>query len=62
MGTAHFIQGESYRYQDKKEEAIAAFKVVVDKYYFAQAWDPRGWFWPVSRARYDFGVGHQYDT
>ncbi len=50
VGTAYFIQGESYRYQEKKEEAISAFKVVVDKYYFAQAWDPRGWFWSVSRA------------
>jgi len=50
VGTAYFIQGESYRNQDKKEEAISAFKVVVDKYYFAQAWDPRGWFWSVSRA------------
>jgi tetratricopeptide (TPR) repeat protein len=50
VGTAHFIEGESYRYQGKKEEAIAAFKVVYDKYYFAQAWDPRGWFWSVSRA------------
>ena len=50
VGTAYFIQGESYRYQGKKEEAIKAFKVVVDKYYYAQAWDPRGWFWSVSRA------------
>jgi beta-glucuronidase len=50
VGTAHFIEGESYRYQGKKKEAIAAFKVVVDKYYFAQAWDPRGWYWSVSRA------------
>jgi len=50
VGTAYFIQGEAYRYQEKKEEAISAFKVVVDKYYFAQAWDPRGWFWSVSRA------------
>jgi len=50
VGTAHFIQGESYRNQNKKEESIKAFKVVVDKYYYAQAWDPRGWFWSVSRA------------
>jgi len=50
VGTAHFIQGESYRNQNKKEEAIKAFKVVVDKYYYAQGWDPRGWFWSVSRA------------
>ncbi len=50
VATAYFIQGESYRNQGKKEEAIKAFKVVVDKYYYAQAWDPRGWFWQVTKA------------
>ena len=50
VGTAYFIQGETYRDQDKKQEAIKAFKVVVDKYSFAQAWDPRGWFWSVAKA------------
>ena len=50
VGTAYFIQGESYRDQGKKEESIKAFKMVVDNYYYAQAWDPRGWFWSVSRA------------
>jgi len=50
VGTAYFIQGESYRDQGKKEEAIAAFKVVVNNYPYAQAWDPRGWFWSVAKA------------
>ena len=50
VATAYFIQGESYRYQGKKEEAIKAFKVVVDKYSFGQAWDPRGWYWSVAKA------------
>ncbi|MBU1727245.1 MAG: tetratricopeptide repeat protein [Candidatus Omnitrophica bacterium] len=50
VATAYFIQGESYRNQDKKEEAIKAFKVVVDKYPFGQAWDPRGWYWQVAKA------------
>jgi len=50
VATAYFIQGESYRDQGKKEEAIKAFKVVVDKYYYGQAWDPRGWFWQVTKA------------
>ena len=50
VGTAYFIQGESYRDQGKKEEAIKAFKVVVDRYNFAQGWDPRGWFWQVAKA------------
>jgi beta-glucuronidase len=50
VATAYFIQGESYRYQGKKEEAIKAFKVVVEKYPYGQAWDPRGWFWQVAKA------------
>ena len=50
VATAYFIQGESYRYQGKKEEAIKAFKTVVDKYSLGQAWDPRGWFWSVAKA------------
>ena len=50
VGTAYFMQGESYRDQGKKQEAIKAFKVVTDKYSFAQAWDPRGWFWSVAKA------------
>jgi len=50
VATAYFIQGESYRNQGKKEEAIQAFKVVVEKYPYAQAWDPRGWFWVVAKA------------
>lgn len=48
--TAYFIQGECYRDQGKKEEAIKAFKVVTEKYFYGQAWDPRGWFWSVAKA------------
>jgi len=50
VATAHFIQGESYRDQGKKEDAIKSFKVVVDRYPYAQAWDPRGWFWSIAKA------------
>jgi hypothetical protein len=50
VATAYFIQGESFRDQAKNEEAIKAFKVVVEKYCYGQAWDPRGWFWKVSKA------------
>jgi len=50
VGTAYFIQGECYRDQAKNEEAIKAFKVVMYQYCFAQAWDPRGWFWKVALA------------
>jgi beta-glucuronidase len=50
VGTAYFIQGECYRDQGKNEEAIKAFKTVLYKYCYAQAWDPRGWFWKVAKA------------
>ncbi|MFH0790942.1 MAG: glycoside hydrolase family 2 TIM barrel-domain containing protein [Candidatus Omnitrophota bacterium] len=50
VATAYFIQGESYRDQGKTEEAIKAFKVVLEKYCYGQAWDPRGWFWQVAKA------------
>ncbi|MFA5145622.1 MAG: glycoside hydrolase family 2 TIM barrel-domain containing protein [Candidatus Omnitrophota bacterium] len=50
VGTAYFIQGECYRDQGKNEESIKAFRVVVERYCYAQAWDPRGWFWSVSKA------------
>ena len=50
VATAYFIQGESYRDQGKTEDAIRAFKVVVEKYCYGQAWDPRGWFWQVAKA------------
>lgn len=50
VGTCYFIQGESFRNQGKNAEAIKVFKVVVEKYCFSQAWDPRGWFWQVAKA------------
>ncbi|MCX5713422.1 MAG: tetratricopeptide repeat protein, partial [Candidatus Omnitrophica bacterium] len=40
VATAYFIQGESFRDQGKSKEAIQLFKVVVEKYCYAQAWDP----------------------
>ena len=50
VATSYFIQGESFRNQEKTEEAIKAFKTVVYQYCHAQAWDPRGWFWLVAKA------------
>jgi len=50
VGTAYFIQGECYRDQGKNKEAIEAFKVVLYNYCYAQAWDPRGWYWKVAKA------------
>jgi beta-glucuronidase len=50
VGTAYFIQGECYRDQGRNEEAIKAFRIVLYNYCYAQAWDPRGWYWKVALA------------
>jgi len=48
VATAFFVQGESYREQRKTEEAITSFKTVVENYGYAQAWDPRGWYYKIA--------------
>jgi len=50
VATAYFIQAESYMRQQKLEAAKKIFKLVIDKYYYAQAWDPRGWYWQITEA------------
>ncbi|MBF0489679.1 MAG: tetratricopeptide repeat protein [Candidatus Omnitrophica bacterium] len=48
VGTALFILGEAYRTAGNKDEAIKAYKQVVDEYTYAQCWDQGGWFWKPS--------------
>ena len=50
IGTCFFIRGEAYMNAGNKEEAIKAFKTLVDEFYFAQCWDPKGWFWKPAEA------------
>ena len=50
VGTSYFIKGESLLELGRKEEALAAYKVVMNQYYYAQAWDPKGWFWSLAEA------------
>ncbi len=50
VATAYFIQAESYMRQGKLEDAKKTFKVIIAKYPYAQAWDPRGWFWSLRLA------------
>ena len=45
VGTALFIQGEAYRNAGKKKEAAESYKKVINEYFYAQCWDPAGWFW-----------------
>lgn len=50
VATAYFIQAEAYMRQEKLDEAKRIFQLIIDKYYYAQAWDPRGWYWQVAEA------------
>ena len=48
VAVCYFIKGEALVRQKKNEEAKKVFKEVIEKYPYAVAWDPRGWFWSVK--------------
>jgi tetratricopeptide (TPR) repeat protein len=50
VGTALFILGEAYQNAGKKEEAVSAYKRIINEFFYAQCWDPGGWFWKPSEA------------
>ena len=50
VGTALFILGEAYRNAGKKDEAMQTYKKLIDEYFYAQCWDPAGWFWKPAEA------------
>jgi len=49
MAECQFIKAEALKNQGKKDGSIAAFKVIVTDFSFAQAWDPRGWFYKLAK-------------
>ena len=52
VGTCLFIVGQALEKQQKGKEALAAYRQLVEKVPFAQAWDPQGWFWkPADGAK-----------
>lgn len=50
VGTALFILGEAYQNTGKKDQATGAYKRVINEFFYAQCWDPGGWFWKPSEA------------
>lgn len=48
VATCLFIKGEALLKENKIEEAKGVFKLIFSDYSFAQAWDPRGWYWKVA--------------
>jgi tetratricopeptide (TPR) repeat protein len=52
VGTCYFIRGEALTKLRQYEEALIAYKIVRDELNYAQAWDPKGWYWSPSDAAY----------
>ena len=50
VGTSYFIRGQALKEQGKTKQAIAAYQVVTGELFYAQAWDPNGWFWAPAEA------------
>jgi len=50
VGTSLFISAEANKKQGKSTEAKSAYKKLVDEYFYAQCWDPNGWFWKPAEA------------
>jgi len=48
IAVCYFIRGEFYKYNQAWDKAKANYQIVVDDFYHAQYWDPRGWWWKPS--------------
>jgi beta-glucuronidase len=48
VATCLFIRAEASMNTGKTDEAVVRFQEIVDEYPWAQAWDPRGWYWSVA--------------
>ena len=48
VATCYFIKGESLRNAGRTKEATRVLREVIDKYPYAQGWDPRGWYYSIA--------------
>ena len=48
VATCLFIKGEALFQQKRYEEAVPYYKEVIGNYFYAQYWDPKGWYWKVA--------------
>jgi tetratricopeptide (TPR) repeat protein len=63
VATCYFILGQALLAQGRVKEGQEAFNTVIERFPFAQCWDPQGWFWKVAQAASDklSTVGTPYD-
>lgn len=50
VGASLYIKGEAFRNAGEYKKAQKAFKALVEDYFYAQCWDPNGWFWKPAEA------------
>ena len=50
VGTCTFLLGKVAEAEGKNDEAMAAYRTVVDRYSYSQCWDEQGWFWQPAVA------------
>ncbi len=48
VATCYFIKGEALRNEGRTGDAKRVLKEVIDKYPYAQGWDPRGWYYSIA--------------
>ena len=52
VGTCLYIQAQAYERADQIDDAVAIYRLLVDRLPYAQCWDVKGWFWsPVDAAK-----------
>jgi tetratricopeptide (TPR) repeat protein len=49
VAACYFMLGEFYKHQKDWQKSRENYKKVVDKFYFSQYWDPRGWWWKPGK-------------
>jgi len=53
VATCYFIKGEALMKAGEDQKAIVVLEKVIEKYPFAQAYDPRGWYWSIKKVASD---------
>jgi len=50
VGTALYIKAEALKKSGEHKMAKKSYQELVNNYYYAQCWDPKGWFWKPAEA------------
>jgi len=48
VASCYFILAQARLEQGQVKEAKEGFNAIIEKFPYAQCWDPRGWFWKVA--------------